>query len=186
MRTMKARLILLLIVMSAGALNSCRNSEDSAEGLQITVPSKTTVLPVSMMSCSDTDPKSPSLAAGAFEFTDFKYQWAGKGTFTIAYVEVTLRSNFISGGTASCTLAADELESMLGASNPRSIAEGTVKEYTSSCTLRCGGVKFNDIYSQAFGTGTVTMFGTVKYSNGENDTAEASQDFSFEYRPKPK
>ena len=82
-------------------------------------------------------------------------------------------------------MGAEDLESTLGTSAPRVIAEGNVTEYTSGCTLKCGGVKFNNEHAAAFGTGKVTVVGVVKYADGENDTVDASQDFSFEYRGKP-
>lgn len=183
LKNKKTILSVLTISALVLLLSSCKNPEN-VEGLEISIPNKTTVIPVNMMSCTDTDPKSPSLTAGAFEFTDFKYKWGGKGTLNIAYIQVELQSSFISGGKADCILGAEDLENTLG-SAPRTIAEGNATQFTSGCTLRCGGIKFNNEHAAAFGTGKVTIVGTVKYDDGENDSVDASQDFSFEYKGKP-
>jgi hypothetical protein len=121
------------------------------------------------------------LAANTVEFTRFKYQWSGSGTYTMSAIILRFTSSVFDGGKYECTLAGDEL-ALIVPPGGTVIPPTTTAEQSARCTLKCGGIKVNSGVSNALIPGTVKIIGIETDANGDSQPVVVQSDVTMTYQ----
>lgn len=174
-------LILLGFLISLST--SCSKVDDTGSSLAVSIgPTAPYVLPVGLRSCKaeGTGSSSTDLSAGTVEFTRFKYEWQGTGTYTMSAIFLRFTSSIFSGGKYECTLAGDELVYILPTGGR--IVEPGEGELEARCPIRCGGITVNSGVSNAYVSGIVKIVGIETDENGDSRPVVIQSDVAMTYQ----
>ena len=163
---MKNLLKTLPLAFVALVVGACSNPETNSDLKATITPVPVIGLPVAIYSCTDTTTKS--IAKVSVKFTTFKFQWLGDNKYEAQYILLTLYGSNLQGGKQSIFLAGTDLEAAFyNGSFTKVVIDGKDNtEYTSSCGLRFGGLKFVDPKSETTVTGTILIYGTQTDKDG--------------------
>jgi hypothetical protein len=174
---------LFLTVMALGFLSCGKTTEDETNDFRISVgPSAPYILPVSIRSCKGeaTNATTEDVSANSVEFTRFNYKWSGAGTYTMSAIILRFSSGILSGSKYECTIAGDELNSLLPAGG-RVLSPTETDEQIARCAIRCGGVKVNSGVSSAVIPGKVKVIGIETDTDGNSRPIVSEADIGLSY-----
>jgi hypothetical protein len=175
-RWWKTLTILLVLVSQFG----CKPLEQNSS-LKVTVgPKPVQLLPVDLASCKSTDPLSEDIKKPSFEMTTFNFQWSGENPFRFSYIEINVKSPYLTGGNYQCLISGDELIRVV---YPKHTGiDGNDNElYKNNCSLRCGGMSVNSSISNAIFIGTLTVVGTQVDSEGNGELVTSESEITINY-----
>jgi hypothetical protein len=173
--------ILALSICCLGLL-SCKPDVQDGELKLVVGPSTANALPIAINSCKQGATDTASIQAPSYEFTTFKYTWAGANQFRMNYIQITLRSGFLQGGIdKSCIIAAEDLIATLGSAAKAIIDPGDTVQRSSSCAVRCGGLKIADGVNSAYVTGTLKVVGVQTDVEGNSTQVVGEADVAVQY-----
>jgi hypothetical protein len=181
---MRIKTVLLSLVVAC-TLTSCRNPESNGSLVVQVGPSTATVLPLVQKSCEDLNDGTAegSLGKASVYFSLFRYTWQGSLDFFAQYAVLKINSGFISGGEFSQILDGDEIALAMNGSNL--ITGGTTTTFRSNCGLRFGGINFTNPDKPAFLSGTIILYGIEVDADGNSSPVTAEAQVSLNYDGDP-
>lgn len=156
-----------LIILMAGIGFACSKlSEDSgSESLEVSVsPKQAVILPLDdQVKCGSTTKLAPNF----LEFSSVSLAWSSASSFKLISMTLELKSSLLSGGKYPCPIAGTELIALMPTRTIDADTTGATRTLTSSssCSLRCGGIKF------VTGATSATIPGKIKILAIETDAA---------------
>jgi hypothetical protein len=174
---------LLLSMLALGMLSCGKTTEDETNDFRISVgPDAPFILPVSIRSCKGeaSNATTEDVSANTVEFTRFNYKWSGAGTYTMSAIILRFSSNLLGGGKYECTIAGDELNSVLPAGG-RVLSPTETDEQVARCAIRCGGIKVNSGVSSALIPGKAKVIGIETDTDGNSRPIVTETDIGLTY-----
>lgn len=171
---------IFVLVVSLLGLSACKPPITSSD-LKITVgPTPVQLLPIDLASCKASDKTAKDVKSPSFELTTFNFQWTGANFFKFAYMQIDVKSPYLTGGKYQCFISGDEL-SYVVYPKQAGIAGADDTPYKANCSLRCGGMTVNSSLSVATFNGTLRVVGTQVDADGNGEVVSAEKDVVINY-----
>jgi hypothetical protein len=143
---MKSKQVLLTVALLGSIYFSkaCKKiDQDTASYIEITTaPKATFILPVEdLVKCSSSTSR---LSANIIEFAQVAIKWSSsESSFQLLSMTLEAKSPILAGGKYSCNIVGNELNALMPIRTIAAVTPGSSSSITSSssCGLRCGGVK---------------------------------------------
>jgi hypothetical protein len=169
MKRMFSVLILSVLLGAGGCKKKAENEE-----LQVSVSKIATMISVPIQSCEDEiagDPTVKSLAANAAKFSKVTFTWLGQDSVEIVKMTALFKSPMLKTGELKVDYEVTGVT--LSNSTP----------FTTSCSLRMGGIELKDENTPAYKTGSLKTVGLVTDGSGNQRSVSKEIDIQLVYEP---
>ncbi|GIL18052.1 MAG: hypothetical protein BroJett040_18030 [Oligoflexia bacterium] len=186
---MKKALVLMLAASAYYLSSGCAPSQGT--GFDVSLGSSQVILlNTSTKSCqalyaSNTTTTTDDISAVYFSIPKLTITWTGAQPLVVQYISIGLSSAQLGGSEFSCIVGGDTLlYTWYGSGVTTTTTSLTINSgaETNACPIKCGSVTVSDKKKDAYGSGTVFVYGLTKDGSGNDVPVSGESYIQFEYK----